>query len=175
MKDIHGILIFGANGSGKTTLGRELARTLHYKHMDVEDYYFLRSDIPYTTSRTKDEVIPLMLADIEKYSKFVLSAVAGDFGEKIISKYDLAVCLTVPRDIRLERIRQRAACKFGDRVLPGGDMFENNNRFIEFVANRPLDIIESFVKTLTCPVMYQDGTKTVKQLLDEITERINTK
>ena len=36
----NGIIIFGPNGSGKTTLGRELAKALHYKHMDIEDYYF---------------------------------------------------------------------------------------------------------------------------------------
>lgn len=168
MNYMHGILIFGPNGSGKTTLGRELARKLNCKHMDVEDYYFLPSNIPYTVSRTKDEVIPLMLADVEKYGKFVLSAVTGDFGEKIISKYDLAVCITVPRDIRIERIKQRAVDKYGERVLPGGDMFENNNRFIDFAANRPLTLIDDFTKKLTCPVIYLDGTKTVDELLCEM-------
>jgi len=32
----QGIIVFGANGSGKTTLGRELARILNFKHMDIE-------------------------------------------------------------------------------------------------------------------------------------------
>src|SRR5690554_4283083 len=46
MSSPHGIIIFGANGSGKTTLGRELANVLRFKHMDIEDYHFEKSEIP---------------------------------------------------------------------------------------------------------------------------------
>ena len=51
MNNSHGIIIFGANGSGKTTLGRELANILNFKHMDIEDYHFKKSEIPYTVER----------------------------------------------------------------------------------------------------------------------------
>lgn len=168
MRIPRGILIFGANGSGKTTLGRELARRLNYKHMDVEDYYFPEAEIPYTISRTKDEVIRLMLAEIEKHSNFVLTGVTGDFGKEIISKYDLAVYLTAPLDIRLERIKQRAIRKYGRRVLEGGDMYENNNKFIDFAANRSLDMIDRFAESLTCLVLKLDSTKSVEQLIIEM-------
>ena len=40
----NGILICGYNGCGKTTLGKELAKTLGYKFMDIEDYYFPIND-----------------------------------------------------------------------------------------------------------------------------------
>ena len=46
MNKSHGIIVFGANGSGKSTFGRELARVLNFKHMDIEDYYFEKSEIP---------------------------------------------------------------------------------------------------------------------------------
>ena len=52
----NGIIAVGLNGRGKTTIGRELAKALNYKNMYVEDYYFLESEIPYTISRTKEEV-----------------------------------------------------------------------------------------------------------------------
>lgn len=163
----HCILIFGANGSGKSTLGRMLAGKLNYKYMDVEDYYFPPSDIPYSVSRTKEEVIKLMLADTEKHPCFVLSAVTGDFGNEIMSKFDLAVWLSAPRGIRIDRIRQRAVDKFGDRVLEGGDMYVSNRKFIDFAANRPLDTIDAFREKLTCPVITLDGTKPACQLSDE--------
>ena len=52
------ILICGLNGSGKTTLGKKLADTLKYKHIDIEDYYFVdNNDYKYENSITKDEVV----------------------------------------------------------------------------------------------------------------------
>ena len=67
----NGIIAVGLNGSGKTTIGRELAKALNYKNMYVEDYYFLESEIPYTISRTKEEVRWLILTDIRKKDYFV--------------------------------------------------------------------------------------------------------
>lgn len=78
-----GIIICGANGSGKTTIGRELANALNYKHMDIEDYYFIESKIPYSKSRTRDEVQRLILKDIEKHNHFIITAVNGDMGQEI--------------------------------------------------------------------------------------------
>jgi shikimate kinase len=74
MNKPHGIIVFGANGSGKSTLGRELARILNFKYMDIEDYHFKKSETPYTVERLHEDCLNLMLADIEKYNSFVLSA-----------------------------------------------------------------------------------------------------
>ena len=62
-----GIILFGANGSGKTTIGRELAHILSVKHMDIENYCFETSMIPYTRLRPHEDVVRLMLADIHDY------------------------------------------------------------------------------------------------------------
>ena len=72
---IQGIAIVGGNGSGKTTLGKALADHLGWKAMDVEDYYFKPSSIPYADSRTKEEVTQLLLADIKHHKRFVFSSV----------------------------------------------------------------------------------------------------
>jgi len=149
--------VFGANGSGKTTLGRELASALGCKHIDHEDYAFNESDIPYANPRTFEKCAELMLADIEKYRAFVLSAVTGDFGDVITQYYTLAVYLFAPLELRLERIEQREYDKFGDRVREGGDMYERRLEFHDFVASRPLSRIEKWAETLTCPVISIDG------------------
>jgi shikimate kinase len=99
-----GIIVFGANGSGKSTLGRELASVLNFKYMDVEDYHFIKTEIPYTVERSSEECSNLMLNDIKKYHSFVISAVTGDFGEEISSMYDFAVHMSAPLNIRIERI-----------------------------------------------------------------------
>lgn len=169
----RGIIIFGANGSGKTTLGRELAHVLNYIHIDVEDYYFEESEIPYSKSRTKDEVIQLILADIEKYGSFVFSGVTGDYGKEIVNMYELAVFLTAPIEIRMERIEQRSEEKYGERVLLGGDMYEQEQRFAQFVKNRNLSAIDDWAKTLTCPIINIDGTKTIPESIQFILEHYN--
>jgi len=51
----HGIILLGPNGSGMSTLGRELASGLDFANFDVEDYYFHKTDIPYTTERSYGE------------------------------------------------------------------------------------------------------------------------
>ena len=157
MNEPKGIIIFGANGSGKTTLGREVARILDFKRMDVEDYYFRDVEIPYSDSRSKDEVISLMIADIEKHRTFVISGVTGDYGDIIPRYYRLAVHMSAPHDLRIERVKQRAFDKFGERVLEGGDMYESEQKFFDFVAVRPLYKIDEWAKTLSCPVIHIDG------------------
>ena len=156
-KKPRGIIVFGANGSGKTTLGRELARILNFKHMDHEVYAFKESKIPYTESRSDEDCLNLMLADIEKYGSFVISACTGDFGDTITQLYELAVYISAPLELRMERIKQREYDKFGTRVLEGGDMYEQTQKFNDFAASRDLSRIEQWAETLICPVIRIDG------------------
>jgi len=170
----HGILVFGANGSGKTTLGRELARILNFKHIDHEDYAFEESVIPYTVERPFEKCAELMLTDIEKSRGFVLSAVTGDFGDKIESLYTLAIYIEAPIDIRVKRIEQRGYERYGERVREGGDMYERQKRFFEFAVARPLSRIEQYAEKLNCPVIRVDGAADYKQTATEIIERFYT-
>jgi cytidylate kinase len=158
MNKPRGIIVFGANGSGKTTLGRELARILNFKRMDIEDYYFQESEIPYTNPRSREDCLNLMLADIEKYGSFVLSAVTGEFGDIIEQFYTLGVYISAPLELRMERIKRRAFEKHGNRVIEGGDMYEQSQKFFDFAASRSLIFIEQYAETLACPVIRVDGT-----------------
>lgn len=83
-----GILICGADGSGKSTFGEALAAD---RYMDIEAYYFDKSAVPYSRSRTKKEAGESLLKGIQKGGDFVLSSVKGDFGEPIISAFCCAV------------------------------------------------------------------------------------
>lgn len=156
-----GIIVFGANGCGKSTIGRELAGILQYKHMDIEDYYFAKTEIPYSAPRSREECLDLLLADLESCGSFVLSAVQGDFGEKIHAMYECGVILEAPLAVRLERIKERAYRQFGERVREGGDMFAQEQRFYDFVAARSLAGVAQWAETLQCPVIHVDATKPV--------------
>lgn len=169
---LKGILIFGANGSGKSILGCEIARVLDFKYMDIEDYHFVKSEIPYTVERSSEDCLNLMIADIEKHGSFVISAVTGDFGEEISSMYDLALFMSAPIEIRIERVKQRAYKQYGKRICKDGDMYEQHLKFVDFVASRSLLRIEKWAETLTCPVIHVDGTKPISENVEWIVEQI---
>ena len=163
-----GIIICGLNGSGKTTTGRLVAERLGIKRMDVEDYYFLDSEISFSVSRTKDEVRELMWADIQLHKNYVLSSVGCDWGEKIENTYALAVFLTAPRETRMARIDHREIVRFGDRVLEGGDMYEQQKRFRQFVSGRSEEPYRAKVMQLNCPVLELDSTQPLEVIVEKI-------
>ena len=121
----HGIILLGANGSGKSTLGRELARMLNFAHLDVEDYYFYKTDLPYTAERPHHERNELMLSDMKKHGSFVVSGDISGWGDDFLPVFDLVVLLKAPKNVRMKRIEEREYARWGDRVLEGGDICDD--------------------------------------------------
>ena len=52
---------------------------------------------------------------------------------------ECVIYLQVPLDIRFNRVKQRAFDKFGDRVLVGGDMYEQEQEFFDFVVQKTME------------------------------------
>ena len=173
MKKFGGILICGLNGSGKTTLGHALSAAIGSRHLDIEQYYFTDPTRPYAASRTREEVSALLKADIRSDPSFVFSAVNGDFDAEITASYRLVVFLDASLDVRMERVRRRAYEKFGDRILPGGDMYEEEERFFDFVKHRSTDRIERFLNSLSCTVLRLDGTDPIDAHIERIREALD--
>lgn len=151
-----GIIVFGLNGSGKSTLGKALANALGYKYMDIEDYYFHESEVPYSKQRSREECLELILKDAKKYENFVISALKGDFNEEIESYFKLGIFMTAPHSVRTQRVRQRSIDKFGDRVKLGGDMHESEEKFLEFVKSRTQASIEKVVIAIERCAYYEN-------------------
>ena len=165
----NGIFILGLNGCGKTTLGRALAERLGWLRMDVEDYYFPEMTVPYANPRPKDEVWRLMLNDIREHGNFVLSSVHADLSVEIRAHCTLAVWLYAPKALRVKRIEQRELARFGNRVMPGGDLYEQQRRFREFAAERDDSIVEKTVEDLNCQVLRLDATRPIDKNIEHIT------
>ena len=99
------ILICGLNGSGKTTLGIKLAKALVFKFLNDEDYYFLKSDIPFSKSRTDEGAGEFITSYIEQHKNVVITTTQGDLGNKINLFYDYVIYLSAPLELRLSRIK----------------------------------------------------------------------
>ena len=110
----------------------------------------------------------MLLEDIKKNPCFIFSAVSGNMTPEINENYTLVVYLDVPLDVRMKRIRQRAIDKFGDRVLPGGDMYEQEEKFFAFAEKRTPEKIEDWLKTLSHKAIRLDGTKPIQENVELI-------
>lgn len=167
------ILICGLNGSGKTTLGKKLADTLKYKHIDIEDYYFVdNNDYKYENSITKDEVVKKIEKDFVKYNDIVFTACKGDYGN-LSSMYDFAVYIRLDKETRLKRVKERSYKQFGDRILKNGDLYEKENIFFDKIYKRDeLELIK-WLESLNCNKIELDGLKTVDENIKIILSKLN--
>ncbi len=165
-----GILICGLNGAGKSTLGRALAQQCGLRYIDNEDLYFSKTDPndPYTAPRSRQEVEQLLLKEIKTSKGFVFTSVRGDYSQAVRDLFSCAIWVHVPRELRLERLRNRSFQKFGDRMLPGGDLYAQEEQFFAFAQARTENLVEEWLRTVCFPVIPVDGTKPVEENIASI-------
>ena len=170
-----GILICGLNGTGKSTLGRLLANRMEYEFIDNEDLFFPKADPSYTFSnpRSKEEVIQLLEEKISRNNRFVFAAVKGNYGDRLITSLDYIVLIEVPKQIRSQRVRDRSYQKFGDRILPGGDLYDIESKWFSLTDSRPDTYVSDWLETVNCPVIRIDGTLPVENNLDYIVSELS--
>lgn len=171
-----GILVCGLNGAGKSTLRRALAERLGFAFLDNEDLYFPKTDpaYPYADPRTREEVEKLLISAINGRKSFVFASVKGDYSEEVRRRFRYAVLVEVPREIRLQRVKNRSLQRFGDRALPGGDLYDSEERFFELVKSRAENTVTDWISELSCPIIRVDGRRTVAENVEVITSRINS-
>jgi adenylate kinase family enzyme len=119
---IQRIHILGASGSGTTTLGRALAARLQYPHCDTDNYFWVPTDPPYTKQRERPERQRLLMDDLTAHDAWVLSGSLCGWGDVAIPLFELVVFLSIPSEVRMARLHRREHARFGERILPGGDM-----------------------------------------------------
>ena len=172
-----GILICGLNGTGKSTLGRMLADRMRYEFIDNEDLFFPKADPSYTfsSSRSEEDVIRLLEEKISENNRFIFAAVRGNYGDRLIASLDYIVLIEVPKQIRSKRVRDRSYQKFGDRILPGGDLYDKENKWFSLTDGRPETYVTDWLETVNCPVIRIDGTMPVKENVDYLLSALQKK
>jgi len=170
---IQRIHILGASGSGTTTLGRALAARLQCPHCDTDDYFWLPADPPYTHQRERTERAQLLMNDITAHDAWVVSGSLCGWGDVAIPLFELVVFLWVPQDVRMEHLRRRELARFGARMLPGGDMYEQSQAFLAWAASyddggldiRSRQLHDQWLSTLPCPILCFEGEYTIEEHL----------
>ncbi len=175
------IHLFGASGSGTTTLGRALSEALHLRHLDTDDYYWLPTDPKFTAKRPIPERLMLMNADIDSAEHgTVISGSLTGWGDPLTPRFTLAVRVVTDSDIRLERLRTREYARFGERILPGGDMHQQHQDFLAWAAQyddgdvhmRSRANHDLWQQGLSCPVLAVDGAHPLDALVRQVTAAV---
>jgi adenylate kinase family enzyme len=133
------IHILGASGAGTTTLSSLLAERLKVPHLDTDEYYWFKTDIPYTEKRGVNERVELLRTDLEKHSSWVLSGSLCGWGDFAITMFTLAVFLWIPHELRMARLREREINRFGlEAISPGGWFHDNHQEFMSWAEKYDL-------------------------------------
>ena len=158
--------ITGASGSGTTTLAKRLCEKFGYHHYDTDDFFWEQTDPPFTTIRAVEERQVLLESAVRSCKKCIISGSLTGWGDIFIPSFDLVIYLYAQTDVRLGRLQKREFERFGDRILPGGDMEEEHKKFLIWASQydsggmnmRSAEKHEKWLKGLTCPVIRLDGT-----------------
>lgn len=162
------VVVCGLNGAGKSTLGRLLADRLGCPFLDIESYYFPDPSGEYRNPRSREEVCALLARDMRALPRFVLASVHAGYGEAVEKRLNCAVWLRVPREVRVDRVRERSFRRFGPRMEPGGDLCESEERFFRMVENRTEDLVRDWLAGCGLPVLEADGTLNPEKNADRI-------
>jgi adenylate kinase family enzyme len=177
MPRIH---ILGASGSGTSTLGAALARHLRVPHADSDSLYWLPTDPPYTTPRPTVERQALLLRTLPVAGDWVFSGAATKWAAPLEHHYDLVVFLRLDPGVRMARLRQREAARYGARILPGGDMAATNAAFIAWAESydtagslrRGLVTHEAWLADQPAPVLRLNSEVPVLNLVAAVMQRL---
>ena len=82
-----------------------------------------------------------------------------------------AVLVSAPKGIRMLRVRERSRQKFGDRMLPGGDLYEREEQFFDMIGQRSEKDVTKWLNSVKIPVIRVNGMQTVEKSVKMI-ERI---
>lgn len=178
IKHIH---IFGASGSGTTSLGKCLASYMNYSFIDVDDYYWIKTDPPFQIACEKEIRSENLNKVLQNSDKWVLAGSLCGWGDFSIKYFDLAIFLYLPEKIRIKRLLERERERYGEKISPGGSMYRGHMDFIEWAKKydggdeniRSRFLHEKWMKLLACPFIRIEDDIDIDEKMKIITEKIS--
>lgn len=165
------LLIMGASGSGTTTLAKELSAVTDFTHLDVDDYYWKSTNPPFQEKvemavRTKN-----LQTDFEKYKNVIVSGSLVSWGTYWQTAFDLVVFVTLDKEIRIERLKQRELERYGDTLQTDAIMQERSQAFLAWATRyddfkftgRSIKIHRDWLASLSCKIVEIDSAVSLEK------------
>lgn len=174
------IMIFGASGSGTTTLAHRLSIELGFSHLDTDDYYWLKSEIPFELKRDSQERDNLFTSDFKKSENIVVSGSILNWNDQFFNYFDLVVFLWIPPAVRITRLIKRETEQYGDLLTTDEYRKKKFAEFIEWASgydqpgfpSRSFEQHTNWLNKLQVPVLRLESDITVEERLRLVREKI---
>jgi hypothetical protein len=147
------------------------------QHFDTDFFYWEATDPPFREARAVPERLRIMRPLLDQ-SAWVLSGALAGWGDEFIARFELVVFLTLPADVRMERLRAREHARYGAEIEPGGRQHTHHIAFIEWAAGydrpgftgRSLEGQRAWLSRLSCPVLALESLNSVEHLTEAVLE-----
>lgn len=177
---INRIHVLGASGSGTSTLATAMSEKYGYQHFDTDHYYWLPVEEPFTQARPIEDRRKYLSTDLQKHDKWVLSGSLCGWGDVFIPYFDLVIYLWIPKDIRMRRLEEREADRYGEDIAIGGRRYESYLKFMNWASRydtagveiRSKALHEEWLAALPCRVVRLEGDRSVKEKLEYLDQII---
>lgn len=171
------IHILGASGSGTTSLAARMPTRYGHRHLDTDDFFWMRTIPPYREKRPPVERLALLRQAMFEARAWVLSGSLCGWGDPLIPEFELVVFLSVPTPVRLARLHPREIERYGaDAIAPGGQRHKLHVEFLDWagrydtggVEMRSRALHETWLATVSCPVIRLEGDLSAREQLEQI-------
>ncbi|NAY91726.1 AAA family ATPase [Muricauda sp. JGD-17] len=177
------ILLFGASGTGTTTLGMEIAKRTDFKHLDIDDYYWKKTDPPFQEKILLTERNANLKADFKKYGNVVVSGSLVSWGKEWESAFDMAVFMRLENTERMQRLKKREKERYGEKLLTDEKTRQISKNFLEWAnqyenpkfTGRSLKVHMKWMESLGCEVLKMDGQMEIGEKTNILLQRIKAK
>jgi hypothetical protein len=120
--------------------------------------------------------------DTDGVDSWVLSGSICSWGDPLLDRFTAMVFLYLDPDIRMDRIMQREALRYGARIQPGGDMHQQHVEFVDWARSydyakapvRSLDLHNRWMQRMHCPIIRLNSDQRVSDLCDEFLQKAVT-
>jgi adenylate kinase family enzyme len=131
---MYRIHILGASGSGVSTLGDRLNQILSIPVFDCDTYYWEKTDPPFLKATPIPDRQNALLNDMKPFKSWICSGSMDSWSQPFENLFTHIVFLYVPKEIRINRLRERERKRWGNRIADCGDMYDEHEKFISWAS-----------------------------------------
>ncbi|UII24294.1 AAA family ATPase [Fulvivirga ligni] len=175
------ILIIGASGNGTTTLAGEIAKNSAFTHLDADNYYWKKTEVPFTEKESLQDRNDHLKSDLSKVENAVVSGSLISWGHEWKSYFDLVVFIYLPNAIRMQRLRQREQQRYGEKLITDDLTRRNSEAFLTWAeqyddpdfTGRSFKIQEQWLREVSGTVIWLEGELELEEKVEEVFNHIN--